>query len=79
METAAEAREPHRIAYFLIELSGTFHALWTKGAKEDTSLRFISKTNKPLTLARLALVWALASVIASGLRVIGVEPVEEMK
>ena len=79
LESAAEAREPHRIAYYLIELSGTFHALWTKGAKEDTSLRFVSDNNKQLTLARLVLVGALASVIASGLQVIGVEPVKEMK
>ena len=79
LESAAEAREPHRIAYYLIELSGTFHALWTKGAKEDTSLRFVSDNNKQLTLARLVLVRALASVIASGLQVIGVEPVKEMK
>ena len=78
VEGAAEAHEPHRIAYYLIEISANFHALWTKGAKEDTSLRFISKDNKPLTLARLALVTALAFVIASGLQVIGVEPVKEM-
>lgn len=79
VEAAAAAHEPHRIAYYLHELSGVFHALWTKGAKEDTSLRFITETDKPLTLARLALVSALASVIASGLAVMGVDPVEEMR
>ena len=78
VENAAEAHEPHRIAYYLLDAAGAFHALWTKGAKEDTSLRFISKGNRPLTLARLALVMALATVISSGLQVIGVEPVEEM-
>jgi arginyl-tRNA synthetase len=79
VESAAEAHEPHRIAYYLHDLSAAFHALWTKGSKEDTSLRFLSEEDKPLTVARLALVKALATVIASGLEVMGVEPVEEMR
>jgi arginyl-tRNA synthetase len=79
VESAAEAREPHRIAYYLHDLSAAFHALWTKGSKEDTSLRFLSAEDRPLTVARLAMVKALATVIASGLEVMGVEPVEEMR
>ena len=79
VENAAEAHEPHRIAYYLQDVSGAFHALWTKGAKEDTSLRFITERNKPLTLARMALVRGLATVIASGLNVMGVKPVEELR
>ena len=78
VESAAEAHEPHRIAYFLNDLSGAFHALWTKGAREDESLRFLNKFDKELTLARLGLVQALALVIASGLNVMGVTPLEEM-
>ena len=79
VESAAEAHEPHRIAYYLHDLSAAFHALWTKGSKEDTSLRFLSAEDRPLTVARLAMVKALATVIASGLEVMGVEPVEEMR
>ncbi len=79
VESAAEAHEPHRIAYYLHDLSAAFHALWTKGSKEDTSLRFLSEEDRPLTVARLAMVKALATVIASGLEVMGVEPVEEMR
>ena len=79
VESAAEAHEPHRIAYYLHDLSAAFHALWTKGSKEDTSLRFLTEEDKPLTLARLAMVKALATVIASGLEVMGVEPLEEMR
>lgn len=78
VEAAAEAHEPHRVAYYLQELSAAFHALWTKGAREDESLRFINSEDKELTLARLALVQALAFVIASGLEVMGVVPVEEL-
>ncbi len=79
VESAAIAHEPHRIAYYLQDLSSKFHALWTKGAKEDTSLRFITEKDHALTLARLSLVHALATVVASGLMVMGVEPVEEMR
>ena len=79
VENAVEAHEPHRIAYYLQDVSGAFHALWTKGAKEDTNLRFITERNKPLTLARMALVKGLATVIASGLDVMGVKPVEELR
>jgi arginyl-tRNA synthetase len=79
VESAAEAHEPHRIAYYLHDVSAAFHALWTKGSKDDTSLRFLSEEDRPLTLARLAMVKALATVIASGLEVMGVVPVEEMR
>ncbi|MBT3884172.1 MAG: arginine--tRNA ligase [Rhodospirillaceae bacterium] len=78
VEGAAEAHEPHRIAYFLADLSAAFHALWTKGARQDESLRFLNESDKELTRARLALVKALAMVIASGLTVMGGTPAEEM-
>ena len=44
----------------------------------ETTLRFLIATDPDLTCARLALVRAVALVIASGLAVFGVEPVEEM-
>jgi arginyl-tRNA synthetase len=78
VESAAEAHEPHRIAFYLGEVAASFHGLWNKG-KDDASLRFILSEAPDLTLARLALVQATAIVVASGLRVIGVEPVEEMR
>ncbi len=78
LEGAAESGEPHRIAFYLYELASTFHALWTRG-KEEPALRFVIVENRELTLARLSLVRAVGIVIASGLRLIGVEPVEEMR
>ncbi|MBT5430300.1 MAG: arginine--tRNA ligase [Rhodospirillaceae bacterium] len=76
---AAESREPHRIAYYLYELSSAFHSLWSKGSKERVTLRFLVPKNRTLTLARLAMVRSLAITIASGLEVMGVEPLEEME
>ena len=78
VESAAEAHEPHRVAFFLGEVAAGFHGLWNKG-KEATSLRFLIADDIAVTTARLALVQAVAFVIASGLRVFAVEPVEEMR
>ncbi len=77
IEQAAIAHEPHRIAFYLGEVAAAFHALWNKG-RDDTTLRFI-QTDAPVeTMARLALVKAMAMVIASGLNVMGVAPRESM-
>ncbi len=78
IEAAAEAHEPHRLAFFLGDLAAAFHGLWNKG-KEDPSLRFIIAGDVASTRARLALVRAAGLVIASGLGIFGVEPVEEMR
>ncbi|MGH7062671.1 MAG: DALR anticodon-binding domain-containing protein, partial [Stellaceae bacterium] len=77
VEGAAEAHEPHRIAFYLQEVAAEFHMLWNKG-KDAAELRFILAADPALTRARLALVRAVAIVVASGLAVIGVAPVEEM-
>ena len=78
VEGAAQAREPHRIAFFLYDLAADFHMLWNRG-KDDATLRFLQPEKPAETLARLALVAATAVTIRSGLAVMGVEPVEEMR
>jgi arginyl-tRNA synthetase len=78
VEAAALAREPHRIAFFLYDLAADFHMLWNRG-KDDAALRFLQTDRPAETLARLALVAATAAVIRSGLAVMGVDPVEEMR
>ncbi len=77
VEGAAEAHEPHRLAFYLQEVAAQFHMLWNKG-RDEATLRFILASDPILTRARLALVRGVALVIASGLAVIGVTPVEEM-
>ncbi|MFQ5467503.1 MAG: DALR anticodon-binding domain-containing protein, partial [Kiloniellaceae bacterium] len=78
VESAAEAYEPHRVAFYLYDVAAAFHALWTKG-KDNTRLRFLVDGEVEPTAARLALLRAVAMVIASGLDVFGVQPVEEMR
>jgi arginyl-tRNA synthetase len=78
VEGAAQTREPHRIAFFLYDLAGDFHMLWNRG-KDDAALRFLQADAPEATRARLALVAATAIVIRSGLALMGVAPVEEMR
>jgi len=78
IEQAAAAREPHRIAFFLHDLASEFHGQWNRG-KDLPHLRFIMENDRELSSARLALVHGVAAVLASGLKVLGVEAVDEMK
>src|SRR5262249_894859 len=78
VEGAAEAEEPHRIAFYLYDLAAAFHGLWTLG-QDDAALRFLVESDLQGSVARGALVQALALVVASGLSVFGVTPVEEMR
>jgi len=77
VEAAATAHEPHRVAFFLYELAQEFHALWNRG-NDDPGMRFLIEGDEALTVARLALIRAVAVVVASGLTVLGVEPMDEM-
>lgn len=77
VESAAQHLEPHRIAFYIQEVAAAFHGLWNKG-KDNAELRFILKDDAQATASRLALVKAVAIVIASGLNVFNVTPMEEM-
>ncbi len=78
MESAAKSHEPHRIAFYLHDLASTFHGLWNRGI-DLPHLRFNQPEDKELTKARLALVAATAKVLASGLKVLGVTAVRELR
>jgi arginyl-tRNA synthetase len=78
VEAAALAHEPHRIAFYLYELASDFHAQWNRG-KDAPHLRFIIQNDPQMTMARLALVQGVVTVLASGLGVLGVEAPEEMR
>ena len=78
VEGAALAHEPHRIAYYMYDLAGAFHTIWTRG-RDEPALRFIEAAEPERTLARLALIRGIQFVIASGLSIFGVTPVDEMR
>lgn len=74
---AAEAHEPHRVAFYIHELASGFHSLWAKG-NENPALRFVNDKDPRLTSARLAMVEAVRLVIANGLELLGVSQPEEL-
>jgi arginyl-tRNA synthetase len=78
VESSALAHEPHRIAFYLYDLASEFHRLHALG-KELPQLRFIVEADQELTKARVGLVAAVAQVIRSGLGILGVKPVYEMR
>ncbi len=77
VESAAKAREPHRIAFFLGDLAAAFHSFWNAG-NDDPSKRIIQEGDPELTAARLFLATQVGQVIRNGLAILGVEAVEEM-
>jgi arginyl-tRNA synthetase len=78
LEGAALAHEPHRISFYLYELASDFHAQWNRG-EDMPHLRFIMQNDPEMTLARLALVQGVVTVLASGLATLGVDAPEEMR
>ena len=76
VESAARAHEPHRIAFYLVDLASRFHSLWNAG-RENPSLRFILD-DEVTTAARMQLVQATSFVIRTGLNVLSIKALEEM-
>ncbi len=76
--SAARAHEPHRIAFYLSELASAFHGQWNRGVSSP-HLRFIREDNYRLTVARIALLRALSTVLATGLSLLGVAAPREMR
>ncbi|MGP8232131.1 MAG: arginine--tRNA ligase [Methylovirgula sp.] len=78
VDAAANAHEPHRIAFYLHDLASELHGHWTRG-KDQPQLRFVNEEHRDLSIARLALVSALTVVLASGLAILGVSAPDEMR
>jgi len=78
VEAASLAHEPHRIAFYLFDLASEFHALYTLG-NASPHLRFIIQNDRQMTVARLVLVEGVATVLGSGLALLGVEAPNEMR
>ena len=78
IEATALSQEPHRLAFYLYDLASFFHAHWNKG-KDQPDLRFVNDKDRELSIARLGLVHAVASVLKSGLAITGTAAPEEMR
>ncbi len=70
---AAEARQPHHVAYYLRELAG----LWNPYVQDGKNHRVVSE-DRELSEARLALAHAVRTVLANGLALLGMTAPERM-
>ena len=77
VESAASAREPHRIAFYLYDLAAAFHAFFNMG-NDRPDRRVLVADDADTTCARLYLVDGIGQIIRNGLAVMGVTAVEEM-
>ncbi len=77
VESAAKAREAHRIAFYLYDLAAELHAFWNLG-NDNPQKRFIVEQDAALTGARLFLADAIGQVIRNGLGVLGVDAVDSL-
>ena len=77
VESAATAHEPHRIAFYLVDLASSFHSLWNAG-RTNPALRFILEQDDTITAARMQLIKATSLVICAGLNVLSIKALEEM-
>ena len=77
VEQTAVHHEPHRVAFYLYDLAGAFHALYNLG-RDEPALRVVQEADPEGSRARLAQARAVSVVIAAGLGILGVTPAEEM-
>ena len=76
IESASFKCEPHKIPYYLYELSTLFHSYWSKG-NEDKKFKFLEngKIKRPETLVFLNLI---SIVIQNGMKILNVSLPEKM-
>ncbi len=76
IESAANKLEPHKIPFYLYELSTLFHSYWSKG-NEDSNYKFID--NGVLKrFETFVFLYLIAVVIRNGMNILGVSLPEKM-
>ncbi len=78
VQSAAQAHEPHRIAFYLYELASLLHQYWAQG-KVAPHLKVIQEGDRELTTDRIALIAAISATLKSGLLILGVSAPLEMR
>lgn len=78
IEQSAIYREPHRVAFYLRDLASSFHSYWNLG-NEDNNLKVLNINNLDETKARLALIMSVKITISEGLRLLGINPLDELR
>lgn len=77
IESSVLFREPHRIVYYMIELSSMLHAFWNMG-KSNTKYRIVIENDILLTQARFNLLEAVQAILKNGLDIMSIQPMNKM-
>lgn len=78
IEVAGRTNEPHRVAFYLYDLSSDLHSLYHLG-NENKVLRFVQEDDFATSQGKIALARAVGVVISAGLGILGVTPAQEMR
>ena len=78
IEQSAIYREPHRVAFYLRDIASSFHSYWNLG-NEDNNMKVLNIDNLDETKARLALIMSVKITISEGLRLLGINALEELR
>tara|TARA_B100000963_G_scaffold308701_1_gene284276 strand:+ start:7968 stop:9692 length:1725 start_codon:yes stop_codon:yes gene_type:complete len=76
IESAAYKLEPHKIPFYLYELSTLFHSYWSKG-NEDSNYRFL-ENGKVKRIEVLVFINLISIIIKNGMNILGVSLPEKM-
>jgi arginyl-tRNA synthetase len=77
IEQAALFMEPHRISFYLRDLSSAFHQYWNLKI-DNKRLIILDKDNIDLSLSRITLLKCVAITIRSGLVILGIKALKEI-
>ena len=77
IEQAALFMEPHRISFYLRDLSSAFHQYWNLKI-DNKRLIILDKDNIDLSLSRITLLKCVAITIRSGLVILGIKALKEL-
>ena len=77
IEQAALFMEPHRISFYLRDLSSAFHQYWNLKIN-NKRLIILDKDNINLSLSRITLLKCVAITIRSGLEILGIKALKEL-
>ena len=77
IEQSATFMEPHRLSYYLRDLASSFHQYWNLKI-DNKRIHILDKSEIDLSLARVALLFAVSITIQTGLGLLGIEAIEEL-
>ena len=77
LQTSSNKYEPHRIPFYLYELSTLFHSYWSTKSDKNNEYKFVIN-GKARNLNTLSVIKILSVVIENGMKILGVSLPKKM-